>query len=107
MKTPRIEISLPSPFLLVLTQFFPDKDPFADAPNTVLGPFAHLGIELPDLESLKKAAEKMQAIGSLVMPVQEMPPPIGWIFMAKDPDGNTLEFSFDQGVYATFQELAE
>ena len=28
-------------------------------------------------------------------------------FMAKDPDGNTLEFSFDQGVYATFQELAE
>ena len=59
------------------------------------------------IESLKKAAEKMQAIGSLVMPVQEMPPPIGWIFMAKDPDGNTLEFSFDQGVYATFQELAE
>ena len=49
----------------------------------------------------------MQASGSLVMPVQEMPPPIGWIFMAKDPDGNTLEFSFDQGVYATFQELAE
>ncbi|MDG2351842.1 MAG: VOC family protein [Acidimicrobiales bacterium] len=96
-----------SPFLLVLSQFFPDKDPFADAPNTVLGPFAHLGIELPDMESLKEAAEKMQAAGSLVMPVQEMPPPIGWIFMAKDPDGNTLEFSFDQGVYATFQELAE
>jgi len=96
-----------SPFLLVLSQFFPDKDPFADAPNTVLGPFAHLGIELPSLESLREAAKKMEAADSLVMPVTEMPPPIGWIFMAKDPDGNTLEFSFDQGVYATFQELAE
>ena len=96
-----------SPFLLVLSQFFPDKDPFADAPNTVLGPFAHFGIELPSLEALKEAAEQMQATGSLVMPVQEMPPPIGWIFMAKDPDGNTLEFSFDQGVYATFQELTK
>jgi len=96
-----------SPFLLVLSQFFPDKDPFADAPNTVLGPFAHLGIELPSLESLREAAKKMEAADSLVMPVTEMPPSIGWLFIAKDPDGNTLEFSFDQGVYATFQELAE
>ena len=32
-----------SPFLLVVSQFFPGKDPFEGAPHTVLGPFAHLG----------------------------------------------------------------
>mgnify|MGYP006088924803 CR=1 FL=1 len=96
-----------NPFVLVLSQFFPDKDPFASAPHTVLGPFAHLGIELPSLQALEEAAEKLEAAGSLAMPLTEMPPPIGWIFMAKDPDGNTLEFSFDQGVYSTFQELME
>jgi hypothetical protein len=34
-----------------------------------------------------------------------MPPPIGYICMARDPDGNTIEFSYDQGVYATAQEV--
>jgi predicted enzyme related to lactoylglutathione lyase len=34
-----------------------------------------------------------------------MPAPIGWIFMAQDPDGNTIEFSYDQGVYATAQQV--
>ena len=96
-----------SPFVLVIAQFFPDKDPFAEAPNTVLGPFAHFGIELPSLKEIKLAEKEIEKIGSLAMPLTEMPPPIGWIFMAKDPDGNTLEFSFDQGVYATYQEISK
>ena len=33
-----------------------------------------------------------------------MPPPIGYITMLSDPDGNMVEFSWDQGVYATLQE---
>ena len=48
-----------SPFLLVLSQFFPDKDPFAGAPHTVLGPFAHLGIELPSLEAIQEAERNL------------------------------------------------
>ena len=28
-----------------------------------------------------------------------------YICMAHDPDGNTIEFSYDQGVYATAQEV--
>ena len=96
-----------SPFLLVLSQFFPDKDPFAGSPHTVLRPFAHLGIELPSLEAIQEAEKKLTEAGSVAMPLTEMPPPVGWVFMAKDPDGNTLEFSFDQGVYSTFQELAK
>ena len=33
-----------------------------------------------------------------------MPAPIGYICMLKDPDGNMVEFSWDQGVYATLQD---
>ena len=32
-------------------------------------------------------------------PIQ-MPPPVGYICMLSDPDGNRVEYSFDQGVYA-------
>jgi hypothetical protein len=35
----------------------------------------------------------------------EMPPPIGYICMLRDPDGNMVEFSYDQGVYAKAQEV--
>jgi hypothetical protein len=34
-----------------------------------------------------------------------MPPPIGYICALTDPDGNMIEFSYDQGVYATVQEV--
>ena len=33
------------------------------------------------------------------------PPPIGYICALTDPDGNMIEFSYDQGVYATVQEV--
>ena len=35
------------PFILVLAQFFPDRDPFAPSPIARLAPFNHFGIELP------------------------------------------------------------
>jgi hypothetical protein len=34
-----------------------------------------------------------------------MPPPIGYICALKDPEGNMIEFSYDQGVYAKAQEV--
>jgi hypothetical protein len=33
------------------------------------------------------------------MPPTMMPDPIGYICMLRDPDGNMVEFSYDQGVY--------
>ena len=39
------------------------------------------------------------------MPPTEMPPPIGYICMLRDPDGNIVEFSYDQGVYAKAKEV--
>jgi len=92
-----------NPFILVVAQFLEGMDPFSDAPNAVLGPFAHLGIELPEKEDVDAMAVTANEGGFLAMPATMMPPPIGYICMLNDPDGNTVEFSWDQGVYATLQ----
>jgi lactoylglutathione lyase len=92
------------PFVLVLAQFFPDTDPFADAPKEVLAPFAHLGIELPTRDAVDEAARRADDAGCLAMSPRQMPDPIGYICMVSDPDGNMIEFSFDQGVYETARE---
>lgn len=93
-----------NPFLLVIAQFFPDKDPFASAPMATLAPFAHLGIELTSKDDVDAIAAKAKEHGCLGMPPMMMPPPIGYITMVNDPDGNTIEFSWDQGIYATMHE---
>lgn len=93
-----------NPFILVLAQFYPDKDPFSDAPMTTLAPFAHLGVELPSRDDIDEIAARAEAAGCLAMPPTMMPPPIGYITMLTDPDGNTVEFSWDQGVFATLHE---
>ena len=93
------------PFVLVLAQFFPDMDPFAFAPNTVLGPFAHLGIEMPTREAVDEMAARGKDADILVFGPTQMPPPVGYICFLNDPDGNTIEYSFDQGVYATARDV--
>ncbi len=92
------------PFVLVLAQFLPATDPFAGSPQEVLAPFAHLGIELPTREALDEVAARGEAAGCLAMPPRQMPPPVGYVCMLADPDGNRVEYSFDQGVYAAAQE---
>ena len=92
------------PFVLVLAQFFPATDPFKGAPQEVLAPFAHLGIELTSHEAVDDKAEEGRAAGCLAMPPTEMPPPVGYICMLRDPDGNSVEYSYDQGVYAKAKE---
>jgi len=96
--------SYESPFILVIAQFFPEMDPFKDAPMTTLGPFAHLGMELPTKEAVEEIADRGSTAGCLGMPPTMMPPPIGYICMLRDPDGNTVEFSWDQGVFVTARE---
>lgn len=93
--------SVERPFVLVLAQFDPATDPFGDAPQEVLGPFAHIGIELPAQRDVDELAEVGRLAGCLALPPQWLPPPVGYICNLRDPDGNTVEFSFNQGVYAT------
>jgi len=93
-----------NPFILVVAQFFEGSDPFAFAPQTVLGPFAHLGMELPNRADVDAVAVKGEEAGCLGMPPTEMPGPIGYICMLNDPDGNTVEFSWDQGVFTTLDK---
>ncbi len=87
------------PFVLVLAQFFEGRDPFAPAPLAKLAPFNHFGIELPTKADVDDIAARAEAAGCLAMPARTMPDPIGYICMLEDPDGNLVEFSFDQGVY--------
>lgn len=94
-----------NPFVLVLSQFNPETDPFGFAPPTVLGPFAHFGIELTSREAVDEIARQAKAEGALTFPPTQMQPPIGYICFVEDPDGNTIEFSFDQGTYATVRDV--
>jgi len=93
------------PFILVLAQFFPDRDPFAPAPIAKLAPFNHFGIELPNKQDIDDMAARGAAAGCLGMPATLMPSPIGYICMLNDPDGNLVEFSYDQGVYEKAREV--
>jgi len=93
-----------NPFILVVAQFFEGCDPFADAPKEVLAPFAHIGVELPTKDAIDEMAARAAAADCLAMPATMMPPPIGYICMVRDPDGNMVEFSWDQGVYATLRD---
>ena len=93
-----------NPFILVVAQFLPGCDPYADAPKEVLAPFAHLGMELPTKQAVDDVAARAAADDCLAMPATMMPAPIGYICMVRDPDGNMIEFSWDQGVYATLRD---
>lgn len=93
------------PFILVVAQFFPETDPFKNAPQEVLAPFAHLGIELTSHDAIDAIADRGTQAGCLGFPPTEMPAPIGYICMLRDPDGNMIEFSYDQGVYAKAKQV--
>jgi catechol 2,3-dioxygenase-like lactoylglutathione lyase family enzyme len=93
------------PFILVLAEFFPDSDPYRDSPLATLRPFSHLGIELPDRDAVDHVAARGQEAGCLEVAPADLPPPVGYVCMLRDPDGNLVEFSHDQGVFAKAREL--
>ena len=90
------------PFILVLVCFNKDA---GHGPQPVMAPFAHIGIEVTSREEADAIAEQAAYDGCLHWPATQMPPPIGYICAVKDPDGNVIEFSYDQGVYAKAQEV--
>lgn len=94
-----------SPFVLVLAQFHEGKDPFAPAKHPVLGPFAHIGIEVPTKEMVDDIAARAKDAGCLELGPMQMPKQIGYICFLKDPNGNMVEFSYDQGVYEKAREI--
>ena len=47
------------PFILVIAQFHPHRDPFAPAPISSTGPFNHMGIEMPDREGVDEVARRV------------------------------------------------
>ncbi len=94
-----------SPFILVLGQFYEGHDPFAPAPHHPLGPFAHMGIEVPTKEEVDALATRAKAEGCLAFGPLQMPKQIGYICLIRDPDGNNIEFSYDQGVYEKAREV--
>lgn len=93
------------PFVLVLAQFFSETDPYAGVAPAVLGPFAHLGIELPTRDEVDRIAERGRAAECLALEPRDLGPPVGYVCMLEDPDGNRVEFSFDQGVYAAARRV--
>jgi catechol 2,3-dioxygenase-like lactoylglutathione lyase family enzyme len=88
-----------SPFVLVLSEMDRGR------PIRTLGPFAHLGIELPGKADVDAIAERARAMGMLEWEPQQLAEHIGYVCAARDPDGNVIEFSWNQKVYARVQEL--
>jgi catechol 2,3-dioxygenase-like lactoylglutathione lyase family enzyme len=98
-----------TPFVLVLAQLQP---PVAaqfgieeGKPHRTLGPFAHIGIELPNREDVDAVAEKARAMGCLHWEPKDMAAHVGYICAVTDPDGNVIEFSHNQKVYETVRKL--
>lgn len=88
------------PFVLVLVMFY--KDQGKQQPQ--LAPFAHIGIEVPTEQELQSIAEKAREAGCLAMPPTRLPPPVGYVCMISDPDGNRIEISHNQQVFQKVRE---
>lgn len=90
------------PFIIVLVSFFSDQP---NGPQPTLAPFAHLGIEMPTRDDVDEIAARGREAGCLSWEPQELPTPVGYVCALTDPDGNVVEFSFDQGVFEKVREL--
>ena len=87
------------PFVLVLVSF----PAYREKSRPTLAPFAHIGIELPSRSDVDEIATEAENEGCLAWPARDLPPPVGYVCAAKDPDGNLVEFSHNQGVYDAYQ----
>jgi catechol 2,3-dioxygenase-like lactoylglutathione lyase family enzyme len=90
------------PFIIVLVSFFGDQP---KGPRPTLTPFAHLGMELPTQAAVDDIAARGRTAGCLTWEPQQLPAPIGYVCALTDPDGNVVEFSYDQGVYEKVREV--
>jgi catechol 2,3-dioxygenase-like lactoylglutathione lyase family enzyme len=90
------------PFILVLVSFNKDRD---KGPQPIMSPFAHIGMEMTSRAEVEEIARRGEAEGCLAWPPTDLPAPVGYVCALKDPDGNMIEFSHNQGVYAKAQEV--
>ena len=74
-------------------------------PRPTLAPFAHLGIEVPTRAEVDRIAAEADSAGCLQWQPIDHDPPVGYVCALADPDGNLVEFSHDQGVYAKAREV--
>ena len=81
---------------------FRDQD---KGPQPIMAPFAHIGMEVHQPRRGRRHRRRGEAEGCLAWPPTDMPAPIGYICALKDPDGNMIEFSHNQGVYEKAQEV--
>ena len=86
-----------TPFVLVLVSFDEDKGKQLG----LLRPFAHIGIEVPNRADVDAIADKARQAGNLHWEPRQMPPHVGYICALTDPDGNVVEISHDQKVFAS------
>ncbi len=89
------------PFVLVLVMFYADQG----TAQPQLAPFAHLGIELPERADVDRFADLARDAGCLEMEPRQMPSPVGYVCMVSDPDGNRIEYSWNQQVFDKVREL--
>jgi len=95
------ERQIDNPFVLVLVMVWRDKG----KPSPIMTPFAHLGIEVPARSDVDSVAVRARTAGCLVWEPADLPDPIGYICAIADPDGNVIEISHNQGVYAKVQQV--
>jgi lactoylglutathione lyase len=89
------------PFILVLVCV----DAQAGTRQPQLAPFAHLGIEVPTTQDVDEVAARAREAGCLTWEPARYPAPVGYVCAAADPDGNVVEFSAEQDVYATARRV--
>ena len=90
------------PFVVVLVEFFGQEPGRSLA---TLGPFSHLGIELPDRADVDAVAEVARERGCLHWEPRQLAEHVGYVCAVTDPDGNVVEFSHGQRVFATVRDL--
>lgn len=98
-----------TPFVLVLAQLNAEVGAQfgieAGKPHRSLGPFAHIGVELPNREDVDAVAARAREMGCLHWEPMQMAAHIGYICAVTDPDGNVIEFSHNQKVFETIRDL--
>lgn len=89
------------PMVLVLVTFTAERG----TGRAHLAPFAHLGIEVPTRADVDDVARRARAGGVLVVEPTFVSDAVGYVCMVSDPDGNRVEFSHRQQVFARTREV--
>lgn len=90
-----------TPFVLVLVSF----DRYGGAPQPVLTPFAHIGLEVETREQVEAMADRARELGVLHWEPRDIGGQAGYLCAMRDPDGNVVEISNDQRVFSLVRKL--